>query len=864
MEYKKRNDYTCVCYISGYLLVEYSFFLLYNDHNTVCDGSRKEFYKKKLFQVSCLILLALMMLPLSQKISETQILAADEGAVQIGKENPKYTFNTINGERISTQSEDGRTTVLLFGFTTCGWTKTTLKNIVASPLITAEDIRTIFIECTGVGQEEVTDFKETKCQDTSDKIIYCYHEGLGVVEKVRNDYLDRFGGNTESHSYPVIILIDKNNRARQFIQTGSSVTAETLKSEIDKLADPDPGEPSSGPESPVPTIPQPGLGEDPDYTFCSIEGEKIPTTYREIPKKNTVLIFGKTNCGKTKATVQEIADSNWAGNEDIRVFFAEATGKTRAEATAFAERYKGSSITFCYDDGETGLDSIYNAMFRYARFDAEIGNSVSFPLIILIDENSRVRKVVQGYQTAGYIKGGLYQIIDPSTTPEPLPTATPQPDPVAGLTSISGDTVPMKPSPGKTTTLIFGTITSKQSGNIEVRSMASADPSDAGPADTVSNERTLQTLKNILESDLYKKDKLHVVFAECGKATREEIEVYAAQFKDDPNIRFCYAEDIEDGTEGNEIQKAMDAYAGIFRSSAGSLELPFTVLIDDEDHVQNALEGPLTAEDLSREINGDPGPEETPSPIVFPTPSSIPSHIPTDTPTAIVTPGPTDTPEPTDTPVPTDTPTPTDTPAPTDTPKPTDTPVPTDTLKPVSVPKVSGLKTVSSKSSIKLKWNKIPGVKGYIVYQYKNSGWKQIASVRSEKTVYTVRKLKSGKNHRFAIRAYINQGQEQYFSKSYTSTYAATKPAAVAFKATVKQNKVTLTWKKVKGATGYKIRYRSDKDEPWKTLKNTKGTKFTSKNLGSGKVYTFTVKPYKTYKGKTYIGNGKTKKVRIR
>lgn len=109
----------------------------------------------------------------------------------------------------------------------------------------------------------------------------------------------------------------------------------------------------------------------------------------------------------------------------------------------------------------------------------------------------------------------------------------------------------------------------------------------------------------------------------------------------------------------------------------------------------------------------------------------------------------------------------------------------------------------------------------------------------------------------------MTQGQEQYLSRSYVSIYAATKPAVATFKATVKQNKVTLTWKKVKGATGYKIRYRTGKDEPWKTLKNTKGTKFTSKNLEAGKTYTFTVKAYKIYKGKTYIGNGKTKKVRI-
>ena len=106
--------------------------------------------KKRLFQVLCLILLVLM-LPLSQKISGTQILAADEGAVQIGAENPQYTFNTIDGESITTQSEgDGRATVLVFGLIyDCPKTRTTLKNIIASPLITAEDTRTIFIDVMG-------------------------------------------------------------------------------------------------------------------------------------------------------------------------------------------------------------------------------------------------------------------------------------------------------------------------------------------------------------------------------------------------------------------------------------------------------------------------------------------------------------------------------------------------------------------------------------------------------------------------------------------------------------------------------------------------------------------------------------------
>lgn len=107
------------------------------------------------------------------------------------------------------------------------------------------------------------------------------------------------------------------------------------------------------------------------------------------------------------------------------------------------------------------------------------------------------------------------------------------------------------------------------------------------------------------------------------------------------------------------------------------------------------------------------------------------------------------------------------------------------------------------------------------------------------------------------------QDQKQTLSKSYASVYAATKPAAPTVKATTKYGKVTLNWKKVSGATGYRIRYKTSKNGSWKTLKITKKTSFTSKELKYGKTYWFKVKAYKTYKGKTYMGTGKTKKVTV-
>lgn len=331
------------------------------------------------------------------------------------------------------------------------------------------------------------------------------------------------------------------------------------------------------------------LGYDnPQYTFRTIERGNIKTASEG--GKTTVLIFGNVNCGYTQATVREIAGSPWVANKNIRVIFAECTGKTRQETAAFAnQNAPGSPITFCYDDGdkETGIYSIIiNAMFRYARLDKNL-NFVSYPLTVLIDENNRVRKVMQGFQTAAYI-----------------------------------------------------------------------------------------------------------------------------------------------GSELGEITGA-----------------------------------------------------------------------------------------------------------------------------------VSKVEAVSGKNRIELKWNKVSKADGYIIYQRKGSGWKQIASVKSGKNSYTVQKLKPGRSYRFAVKTYVNQDKEQMLSKFYTSIYTATTPAAVSFKAAAGQGKVTLKWSKAAGATGYEIFYKTSENSFWGTLKKTKKTQFTCKNLESGKTYVFTVKAYKTYKGKTYIGKGRTEKV---
>jgi len=77
-------------------------------------------------------------------------------------------------------------------------------------------------------------------------------------------------------------------------------------------------------------------------------------------------------------------------------------------------------------------------------------------------------------------------------------------------------------------------------------------------------------------------------------------------------------------------------------------------------------------------------------------------------------------------------------------------------------------------------------------------------------------------------------------------------------------NQVTVTWKKAKNATSYRVYYKQAGGK-WKTLANVKGTKYTHTSsrkypLTEGKKYVYTVKAYNRYGRKwgSYDRNGKT------
>lgn len=278
--------------------------------------------KKRFFPMLFLLLFALM-LPFPRNV-----LGADTAVPeQTGFPDPGYSFTSIDQTRVPSKAE-GKTTLIIFGSTTCSRTRGTIQSIAGSSWVGNEDIRVIFAESTCCTQEETQEYAAAY---GCDKITFCYHDDVynPIIFKVgciyRNQYYGIEDGTKEAGtlSFPTAVFIDKNGQVQKVIEEKATLSADRLKAEIDQISGPE--NPSASP-TPVPT-PLPGL-EDLYYSFCSIDGEIVPTTSDDTLGKSTILIFGKTNCGLTRGTMEDIAASSLINNENNRIVFAECAGHT--------------------------------------------------------------------------------------------------------------------------------------------------------------------------------------------------------------------------------------------------------------------------------------------------------------------------------------------------------------------------------------------------------------------------------------------------------------------------------------------------------------------------------------------------------
>ncbi len=161
-------------------------------------------------------------------------------------------------------------------------------------------------------------------------------------------------------------------------------------------------------------------------------------------------------------------------------------------------------------------------------------------------------------------------------------------------------------------------------------------------------------------------------------------------------------------------------------------------------------------------------------------------------------------------------------------------------------------------TSLKLSWSKSKGADGYSIYIYDNAKkkWKKLETTSSLK--YTVKNLEPGSMYEFKIKAYRKINGKTVWGNFSDSIATDTKLSAVSgFKASQSESAITLKWKKVKGAHGYRIyKYNSQtkKYERIKTIKSGSTLSYKiSKNLKPGTTYKFRIKAYSKVGPKTIM-----------
>lgn len=169
--------------------------------------------------------------------------------------------------------------------------------------------------------------------------------------------------------------------------------------------------------------------------------------------------------------------------------------------------------------------------------------------------------------------------------------------------------------------------------------------------------------------------------------------------------------------------------------------------------------------------------------------------------------------------------------------------------------------TAAGVSSIKLSWKKVSKASGYVVYRANsaNGKYKAIKTIKKGKTTsFTDKKRTTGKTYYYKLRPYKTvKNKKQYMDySSVVSTKAV--PGRVKFtKLTAGNQKATLKWKKVSGASGYLL-YRSDRRDGGFTCINSvssRKTSYTNTKLKKGQTYYYRIRAYRKVGGKRVYGN---------
>ena len=168
----------------------------------------------------------------------------------------------------------------------------------------------------------------------------------------------------------------------------------------------------------VPTL-QVSAGELPagtsnlSYTFENVDGGEVTTTSDGKPKM--VILFSHT-CGNCRATLAGIASSSWVKSDDMDVCAIEFNGATVDQVISYRDTNCSAADGYIKFAADPNGDA-WTALWDYAEH-LGVGNTVQFPLIVIVNADNEVRGVSSGYISASDLESNYLPLMT-STPDEP-------------------------------------------------------------------------------------------------------------------------------------------------------------------------------------------------------------------------------------------------------------------------------------------------------------------------------------------------------------------------------------------------------------------------------------------------------------
>lgn len=167
--------------------------------------------------------------------------------------------------------------------------------------------------------------------------------------------------------------------------------------------------------------------------------------------------------------------------------------------------------------------------------------------------------------------------------------------------------------------------------------------------------------------------------------------------------------------------------------------------------------------------------------------------------------------------------------------------------------------TAEGYSSLTLRWEKVDGAAGYIVYRStdKSKVDTQIGDVGDGATSYADANVEAGNTYYYKVQPYCVVNGKKVYGDASDILSGKPLPSATSLTAeSAGYKKVKLTWNAVDGVTGYEVSRKTSSSSYKKIATVTNGkTSYSDTKVTAGTAYTYKVRAYKTVNGNQVYGD---------